>query len=108
MIEKLDINLMRFDRPEDEEKAILDLQAFVSTPGWQFMIKVLQQNIDDKTAELLNNETLDKEQNNNLKRDIRVLDFLKNLPQRQLEALKPTNTADDVDEDDAYEGGKTD
>lgn len=105
MIEKIDLNLMKFDRPEDEEQAILDLRGGLNSPFWLFIQRVIDRNIEKLDEELHETEGLSTMENDSLKFRIKFLKKLKALPADQLAALAPSQgdeADEEEDEDDPY------
>lgn len=103
MIEKLDLNLMRFKTEGEAEQAIMDLTSGLQSPFWQFVCKVIDQNLAELQDELNEREGLSTAENDSLKMRIKFLKRLKSIPTDQLAALKPdTNSDDGEDEDDPY------
>lgn len=104
MIEKIDLSLMRFTRPSDEEQAIADISSGMNSPFWWFLVKVIDQNIAELDEELHEQEGLTTAENDSLKFRIKFLKKLKTLPEEQLSALKPSpDSEDEEDEDDPYQ-----
>lgn len=103
MIEKIDLSLMKFASDGEEEQAIIDLESGLKSPFWQFMQRILDQNIEQIRTELEEKQGMTGEQNDYLKQRLQDLKKLRSIPETQLAALRPAKEEPEIDEDDPYE-----
>ena len=82
MIEKINLQLAEFKDEEEKEKAISDLTNGLQSPFWKWLEKVIQTNIDLTQDELFDNEEMSKEENNLMKKHLRALKQIKELPHK--------------------------
>jgi len=88
MLENVKFKLLSFQNAEQARIAVKDLQGLVNHPGWKFLIeRVIDLNIRMLRKDLETKEGMSTEQNDILKRDLRFLRNLKNLPQFQIDTL---------------------
>lgn len=102
MIEKINLQLADFDTEDDRTKAIMDLTAGLKSPFWFWFEKVIQMNIETTQDELFDNEELTKEENNLIKKYLRTLKQLKELPHKQLSILNCVENINEEDDPDPY------
>jgi hypothetical protein len=103
MIELKDFKKMSFNSEEERVKAIADLEAFVATPGWQFLKKFIELNIAETERQILESE-LSKEgkyTEEDLEKKMRLFMIkVRDLPLEELNNLK--GGENDQDDPDPY------
>lgn len=109
MIEGLNLAIRTFQNKADNEKAAMELRTMMGTPGWIFLEKVLDYNIDRYQKLLLGEEVptkpLTEKEIEQLKYRRLDLKKLKEMPKAQLAVLEgrepepsddPYATVDDI------------
>lgn len=79
-----------FDTPEKKAQAAVDLQNLLSTPGWQIIAQILEENIkrlEDIILSTENESDSDKDKINEARKDRIRFIFFRDLPQTQVESL---------------------
>ena len=100
MIEKINLQLAEFKDEEEKQKAIMDLTTGLTSPFWLWLEDLIQKNINLTQKELFDNEEMTKEENNLMKKHLRALKAIKNLPHKQISVLKGVDNENDNVEND--------
>lgn len=99
-VEKMDLKLPKIDNDDEKEQAISEMRQLIQSPGWQFLKKVLEQNIAEKEQAILddiNDKAVIYNEDDRLKDQRRFLLKLLELPEEQLSILMGEETEEDYD-----------
>lgn len=100
MIEKINLKFTKIDNEDDKAQAIAELNQLILTPGWQFLKRVIEENIADKERDILddiNSKEVLYNEDDRQKDQRRFLMKLVKMPEIQIGLLTGEAVEDDYD-----------
>ncbi len=110
MIEKIDLQLAKFENEQEMIKARGDILRGIKTPFWKWIIKLLEANEKELTDAVMEGR-ISPEFEEKAKAFVNISRMVRELPEKQLRELEVSEESEDKEEDffgeeDSYEKTK--